>query len=34
MPAAAGDGRFRRVRVEVDGGYEVRSRQGYRLAAR
>lgn len=34
MPSATRDGRFHRIRVEVEGGYQVRARQGYRLLAR
>jgi Ca-activated chloride channel family protein len=33
-PSTTRDARFHRIRVEVDGGYEVRARQGYRLVDR
>ena len=34
VPSATPDAAFHRIRVEVDGGYEVRARQGYRLMTR
>ena len=34
VPSATPDAAFHRIRVEVDGGYEVRARQGYRLVTR
>jgi Ca-activated chloride channel homolog len=34
VPSTTRDATFHRIRVEVDGGYEVRARQGYRLVAR
>ncbi len=34
VPSMTHDSAFRRIQVEVDGGYTVRARQGYRLAAR
>jgi VWFA-related protein len=34
VPSTTRDATFHRIRVEVDGGYEVRTRQGYRLVAR
>ncbi len=34
VPSITRDAALHRIRVEVDGGYEVRARQGYRLAAR
>ena len=33
-PAGKPDGALRRIRVEVDGGYQVRARQGYRATTR
>ena len=33
-PPGKRDGAFRRIRVEVAGGYQVRTRQGYRLTTR
>jgi Ca-activated chloride channel homolog len=34
VPSITRDAALHRIRVEVDGGYEVRARQGYRLVAR
>ena len=34
VPSTTRDATLHRIRVEVDGGYEVRARQGYRLVAR
>jgi Ca-activated chloride channel family protein len=33
-PSTSRDSSFHKIRVEVDGGYEVRARQGYRMAVR